>query len=83
MLQVDSILGSSGFIVNGIVCTIIKDHAVLQNLAYASTFVLVSGLQDLNCARSICSYGTGKEMASGAETELCRAEGVFYCSVGR
>ena len=82
MLQIDSILGSAGLVVNSIVSTIVKNNAVLQNLTYAGSFMIISGFQDFYGARSICCYGTGKEVPTGAKTELCRAEWILYCTIG-
>ena len=83
MLQVDGILGAVFLFGHGVMRTVIKDNAVLQNLANGGALVGHSCLQYFYGPRSIGSYRAGKETAAGTEAKLCRVEWIFYRTVGR
>ncbi len=55
MLYIDSVLLSALLIIYRVVAAVVEDDAVLQDLTYRSTLVLVCSLQNLNCLGSVCS----------------------------
>ena len=82
VLYVDGVLLTSLLIIYWVVATIIEDNAVLQDLAYGSTLVLIGSLQDFHCLGSVGSHRAGEEVSACTEAKLCRAEGILNCSVG-
>ena len=68
MFQIDSVLGTSFFGVNGIVRPVVEYHAVLQYLAHGGSLVGVCRFQDFHRPGGIRSHGTGKEMTTRSET---------------
>ena len=81
VLYVDGVLGAALLVVNCIVSTVVEDNAVLQDLAYRCTLVVVSGLEDIYCAGSIGGNGAGKEVTACAKAEFCRAERILNGTV--
>ena len=67
MAHVDGILLSSLLFIYSVVGAIIEDYAVLQNLAYRGTLVVVGSLEDFYSLRTICSYRASKESATCSE----------------
>ena len=82
VLNVYGVLGAALLVVYCIVCSVVEDNAVLQDLAYRSTLVVVGGLEDFYCAWSIGGNGAGKEMAACAKAELCGTERILNGAVG-
>ena len=81
VLYIDGVLLTTLVVVNHIVAMVVEDYAVLQNLCYAGTFVLVSSLQNLNSTLGIGSHATGKEVTAGTEAKLGRTERILYGTV--
>ena len=81
MLDVDGVLGAALLVVYCIVCTVIEDNAVLQDLAYRCTLVVVGCLEDIDCTGSIGGNGAGKEVTACTKTELCGTERILNGAV--
>ena len=62
--------------------TIVKYHTILQYLTHRSTFMPMSGLQDLYRRARIRRHSARKELPTGAETEFRRRERVFNRAEG-
>ena len=82
VLYIDGTLGTAVLIIYIIVGAVVEDDAMLQNLANGCALVLIGRLQDFNGAGSVCGNGTGKEVATRTEAELCRTEGFLHRSIG-
>ena len=82
MADIDGIPRARFLIINNIVRTIIKDNAVLKNLADAGPFVGMGGLQHLNGAWGIGSHGAGEEVTAGTKAEFSGAERILDGAVG-
>ena len=83
VLHVDGVLLSALALVDRVVNTVVEDNAVLQNLAYRSTLMLLCSLQHLYSSCSVGGYGTCKETTSCTEAKLCRTEWVLYSTEWR
>ena len=81
MFYVDGVLLTGIGLIDSIVTVVIEDDAVLQNLAYGCSLVVVGSFQNLNRSLSISGHGTGKEMTAGSEAELSGTEGIFHRTV--
>ena len=81
MLYIDGVLLTALVVINYIMAVVVEYNAVLQNLSYAGTLVLVSCLQNLNGSLCIGSNAAGKEMSACTETELSRTEWILYSAV--
>ena len=83
MFQVDSVLSASFFGSNTGVSSVVEDHAVLQNFYNRSTFVISCCFQHFYGSGTIYCNTTCEETSAGTESQLCRMERVFHCSVRR
>ena len=83
VFQVDSILGTSVFVVYRVVGSVIEYNAVLQNLTHSGSFMVSSSLQNFSCAGTICGYTACKETSTGTEAEFSRVERIFYRTIRR
>ena len=81
VLNIDGVLGAALLIINCIVCAVVEDYAVLQDLAYRCTLVVVSSLEDIYCAGSIGGNGAGKEMTACTKAEFCGTERILNGAV--
>ena len=82
MAHIDGVLLTPLLIVYRVVGTIVENDAVLQDLAHSGALVEIGRLEHVDRSCGIGGHGTGKELATGAETELCRTEGVLHGAIG-
>ena len=82
VLYVDGVLGAALLIIYCIVCSVIEDDAVLQDLADRCTLVVVSGLEDIDGSGSVGGNGAGKEVTACTKAELCGTERILNGAVG-
>ena len=77
MFQIDGVHFAPFAGVDGRIATIVKNHAVLQNLADGCSFMLLCGLQKCHRVDAIVGHCTTKELSARTKTEFGGAEGVF------
>ena len=83
MAQVYGAIGAEFAVGDGIMYAVVEDHAVLQYLGYGCTLVACGGHKHfLRCGEFYVDR-TAEEVATRAEDEFGRDEGVFGSAVGR
>ena len=63
--------------IDGVVATIVEDNAVLQNLAYGSTLMLLCGFKNLYRFVAIVGYRACEKRSTCAKGEFGRTERIF------
>ena len=66
---------------DGVVDSVVEDHAVLEDLDYGSAFMAGGSGEDVLRCGQLDINAAGEEVAACAEHQLCRNEGVFHSSV--
>ena len=79
--HIDGTLLSAGRGINGVMAAVIEDDTVLQNLAYGSSLMLISSLENGDCLCIVAGNTACEEVTTRTETKLSRMERILRRTV--
>ena len=81
MTNIDGVLLTTLFVIDTLMGAIVEDDTVLQDLTDSGSFVLIGSFQDIHRTLCVGGNGTGEEMSTGTEAQLCGTERILYRAV--